>query len=135
VSGLRLWAPTLGGDRVKTKSDTGCFLSLIIVAIVVVAFVPHILGLPMFTQAWYSFRYGVPWESVEANPKPTGCDFSRAPIGGKACHYDKVVTVMPLGTENGTGRRVISLDNGKTSVYPDKDHPSVVVSWDRVEDP
>lgn len=85
--------------------------------------------------AWYSMSYNIPFESIVSPPEPSGCDFFRAPIGEKACHYQKNVVVAPLGTENNTGRRFISYDNGVTRINPDEDHPAVIVSWDKVQDP
>jgi|ERR1039458_3092699 hypothetical protein len=44
-------------------------------------------------QSWYSFTNQVPRARVFVSQRPMDCDFSRAPIGSKGCHYDKVVEV------------------------------------------
>jgi hypothetical protein len=43
------------------------------------------------TVAWYSVEYWVSPDKVYVDSKPTDCDFWRAPMGTKGCHYEEVV--------------------------------------------
>jgi hypothetical protein len=40
-------------------------------------------------RVWYSMRYSASWANVDINKRPSDCDFTHAPIGGKGCHYKK----------------------------------------------
>jgi hypothetical protein len=40
---------------------------------------------------WYSFKYRVRIDNVMSNSRPIDCDFLRAPIGYKGCHYERTV--------------------------------------------
>ena len=94
VSGRRFWIDILG------------FVFLIALAVVVWWFLPD--------KPHYAVLYSVDMNRVFVEPRPSDCDFSRAPIGDKGCHYEKVVT-----TEKG--------DTGKTT--------GVYVSWNKVKEP
>jgi len=37
----------------------------------------------------YATLYNVPLDHVFLAPKPKDCDWSRTPLGGKGCHYEK----------------------------------------------
>ena len=37
----------------------------------------------------YSLEYDINWKQVESESKPTECDWGRAPLGGKGCHFEK----------------------------------------------
>ena len=119
------------------KGAKGCLSTVVFIIFVVfvIRVVSKFSEIPSIAQIRYSAQYNIPWKSVAVYAEPTDCDFIRAPIGSKPCHYDRQVEVMPLGTETGTGRRIISFDNGKTVTYPDKDHPAVIVSWQKIEEP
>lgn len=61
----------------------------------------------------YSMKYGVDDKHVYVEPKPHDCEWGKAPIGNKYCHFDRVVT-----TDKDR--------NGKiTAVY---------VNWEKVEE-
>jgi hypothetical protein len=53
-------------------------------------------------KAWYEIRYSVPAEHVFIDPEPHDCEFMKAPIGNKYCHYEKVVVTSPEGSANPT---------------------------------
>jgi hypothetical protein len=42
---------------------------------------------------YYAIRYDVSSEGVHYLPKPHDCDFDKAPLGNKECHYDREVSV------------------------------------------
>ena len=62
-------------------------------------------------QQWYATQNSIPVGRVSVQPKPHDCEFMKAPLGDKNCHFDGVVTRLQ-----------------------DKDGPYVVVSWNRVND-
>ena len=90
------------------------------------------------SKARYSAYYGVPAEDVVVNHEPRDCDFLRAPLGFKACHYEKIVAVTKVGKDNKTGRAVVSHDNGNTWTWDDltdtRTVPGILVSYTKVED-
>jgi hypothetical protein len=40
---------------------------------------------------WYSVKYKVSLDQVHMNVKPTDCDWGRAPLGSKGCHFKATV--------------------------------------------
>ncbi len=64
-------------------------------------------------KAWYEVEYQVSADHIFIDPKPHDCEFLKAPIGNKYCHFEKIVTVAPEGSDN------------PTDVY---------VTWEKVED-
>jgi hypothetical protein len=66
-------------------------------------------------KATYATEYGVASGHVIIFPKPHDCDWEHAPLGDKACHYEKHVELLdPI-----------------PGYYP---HTEVYVTWRRVED-
>jgi hypothetical protein len=72
-------------------------------------------------SVWYVFRYGLeqgayavwynaPPQNVLIYPKPHDCEFLKAPIGSKYCHYEKDVNV---GVER--GERFVTVRGSKQS--------------------
>jgi hypothetical protein len=43
----------------------------------------------------YAKQYSVDMDRVFMEPKPHDCDFIKAPIGMKHCHFDKSVVTQP----------------------------------------
>src|SRR6202035_5024976 len=64
----------------------------------------------------YAFEYGVNLSAVNKDPKPHDCDWSKAPIGNKECHYEVEVvkTRIREGVDQKTGKPIISYDDGST---------------------
>ncbi len=62
-------------------------------------------------------RFGVSPDKVHAAAKPTDCDFMRAPLGSKGCHYEAVVTAYDA--------RGVLVDDSK----PHQTIESVYVGW------
>ncbi len=63
----------------------------------------------------YAIQYNTEAEYVVIDPKPHDCEFDKAPIGNKYCHFDKIVTTK----------------NGDESV----NHKSLVmVTWSKVSE-
>ncbi len=46
-------------------------------------------------DTWYAAKYSVSPGRVHVDSQPTDCDFWRAPIGLKGCHYDELVVAQP----------------------------------------
>jgi hypothetical protein len=65
-------------------------------------------------KAWYSLTTSVSYDNVYMTKQPTNCDWSHAPLGNKSCHYEKHVDITLTGTQNATGKHMVSYDNGKT---------------------
>jgi len=63
----------------------------------------------------YAFQYGANYSDVTKDQKPHDCDWLKAPIGDKECHYDMKVLVAEIrSTDQKTGRSIISYDEGRT---------------------
>ena len=41
---------------------------------------------------WYAVKYSVSIDQIHTDDKPSDCDWGRAPLGNKACHFKAVVT-------------------------------------------
>jgi len=80
--------------------------------------------------------YGVPSDHIVVLDEPHDCDFFKAPIGSKGCHFEKSVAVTKIGNDIQTGRPTVSHDNGKTWEWDDfnttRSVPSVWVSYTKV---
>lgn len=89
----------------------------------------------------YSWWYDVNYDRVTVEKEPRDCNFFRAPMGDKGCHYDRQVSTVRvkavyLDFQRGSVNQV-SFDEGKTWVVDDAKPPTkpqVIVSWERVED-
>ncbi len=108
-----------------------------------------VAALGYFSHApWVNrIRYSA-WYNVEPNQvkqtedkPPSDCDFFKAPIGIKGCHYDKTVTLERVITsrDTKTNRPIVSYDEGKTWSWNDGDYPAsptktVYVSWQKIEE-
>jgi hypothetical protein len=104
---------------------------------------------------WYSswscsVRYGIPQERVNAQSRPTDCEWSHAPLGVKSCHYEvnemgynaagELVhgTHAPKYAVNRQNLPIVSYDAGKTWTWaskPDLKVSNIVVVWQKVEEP
>lgn len=86
----------------------------------------------------YAAYYNVRNEQITLVKKPHDCDFLKAPIGSKECHFDKVVAVTKVSKDIKTGRPVVSHDDGKTWDWDDstdtRSVPGIWVSYTKVED-
>jgi hypothetical protein len=106
-----------------------------------------------FNNLWYAARYLLPPDKVIVENKPTDCDFLRAPLGTKGCHFEAVVTaynaagvvvggttVPKYGSDIETGKPIVSYDDGKNwdwSLGTDVSDPKVAkvtVAWSKVAD-
>jgi hypothetical protein len=65
-----------------------------------------------FPEAWYAFTNGTDIDLVHVQSEPHDCDFSKAPLGDKECHFEKHVETQK------------DPKTGKVSVY---------VYWNKVE--
>jgi hypothetical protein len=79
-----------------------------------VAVVVYISSIEYFSQArWVNkIRYSV-WYSTDSDEikqfqekAPSDCDFFKAPMGDKDCHYEKKVEVQEPNAQNGNKRTV-----------------------------
>ena len=42
-----------------------------------------------FNAVWYGTKNGVRGDQTYVETKPTDCDYDRAPLGYKGCHYEE----------------------------------------------
>ncbi|MGH9745530.1 MAG: hypothetical protein ACRD59_05395 [Candidatus Acidiferrales bacterium] len=88
----------------------------------------------------YAVQYGVTPDDVYKSERPHDCDFLKAPIGEKECHFEAHSELRVVLThDNPWSNPVASYDNGKTWVPNDTTPPAkaeryVTVSWEKVED-
>jgi hypothetical protein len=71
-----------------------------------------VLGLrKLWPERWYGMQNNIPIERVSVQPRPHDCDWGRAPLGDKGCHYEESVERLE-----------------------DRDGPRLIVGWTRVTD-
>lgn len=121
-------------------------LTLGAVSLIAVGF--YSLGNLLIPDDWrlrYAVMYRVPITSVVVEDKPKSCNWGRAPIGDKGCHYEAITWITRWST-SANGKPIVSYNDGETwdefSVGEDTpkaalDRPSelVEVSWKRIVDP
>jgi hypothetical protein len=102
---------------------------------------------------WYTAKYSVNINQVHTSNKPTDCDWTRAPLGNKACHFKATVTAYnaegfpvrgdgapKFGHDTKTGKPIVSYDNGNNwdwlPAYAGQDLTikTVEVQWEKVTD-
>jgi hypothetical protein len=61
----------------------------------------------------FAFQYGVNVSDIAKDDKPHDCDWLKAPIGDKECHYDAEAKVLKVRTalDQTTGRPIVSYDD------------------------
>jgi hypothetical protein len=144
------------GGRGKSLSDNSGCLSPIAVGLLVWAFWPDSWTntLNSWTDTlWYAAEYKVSMDNVHTNKKPKDCDWMRAPLGDKGCHFKRIVAAFNASGEQvggddapkysrdtKTGKPIVSYDNGKTWGWfpapeaPDLKVKNVEVRWTKVTD-
>jgi len=88
----------------------------------------------------YAMTNFVSYKDVSIEVRPIDCDFLRAPIGKKDCHYEKTISKV-LWKRSPDGLPVVSYDRGETwtQMEPSPDSKvkipseSVYVGWNKVE--
>jgi len=101
-------------------------------------------------DAWYSkFRYSIqyqiPSSKIVKENEPHDCDFLKAPIGNKVCHYEIRVSTVRTAFDT-HGKPIISFDEGLkwfSSEEPERPYAEVPIrpvvstvslTWEKVED-
>jgi len=51
-----------------------------------------------YSKARYSIQYRVDYNHVFVNDEPTDCNFMRAPLGTKDCHFERIVQTQYIRT-------------------------------------
>jgi hypothetical protein len=101
------------------------------------------LALSYLLPEWrikYALRYQTPYDHVTIQDQPTSCDFLRAPIGEKGCHFEKVISTARWA-KSATGTAIVSNDDGKTWRFADPPPNTRIpttfiwVEWNKVEEP
>jgi hypothetical protein len=98
----------------------------------------------------YAIKFKVAVNQVHTDDKPSDCDWTRAPLGNKGCHFKAIVNTFnaageSLGGDDApkyrrdskTGKAIVSYDRGKTwdsweGPIPDMQVKSVEIWWDKV---
>ena len=137
-------------SNTSSSAFFGCLFSLVALGLVVWWILPSRWTNPLL----YSIEYGVSTSQVQWNDQPSDCDFSRAPLGYKGCHYKKSVSGFnaagnivsgdnaPIYShDKNTGKPIISNDSGKTwdwlpegTPFPDSKVTRVEIWWTKVEE-
>jgi hypothetical protein len=97
-----------------------------------------------YSRLAYKLYYSVQDSQLSIDKKPHDCDFWKAPIGEKECHYKRAVSTVEIGREPTNNKPEMSLDGGKTWSYftpdpgttipPGTTVTSVSVTWEKVEE-
>ena len=123
-----------------TKTFEGCGTLIGLGVVLSIGWFALSYLLPDEWRIKYAMRYFTSYARVTVDARPTGCDFFRAPIGEKGCHYEKEVSTAEWSTST-TGHSIVSNDEGKT--WREADAPLktklpttfVFVEWNKIEDP
>jgi hypothetical protein len=136
--------------KASNELPLGCWVSLFVFAAIIWFLLPNRWTDPI----WYSSAYQINGNQVHYRPKPTDCDWSRAPLGDKECHFKKTVTAYntdgypvagdyaPLyNKDRDSGKPIVSYDEGKTwqawpadTPLPDLKVHRVEIDWMKVPD-
>ncbi len=120
--------------------EAAYFLAFLFFAIAAVDYLSYARWL---NKLRYSIWYTVDSSEVQQpQDKPASdCDFLKAPIGIKGCHYEKTVTYQHIiaSRDTNTNRSIVSYDEGKTWSWNDGDYPvspgkTVLVTWQKIEE-
>ena len=97
-----------------------------------------------YSKIAYELYYSVDSSKLSIDKKPHDCDFWKAPIGQKECHYKRVVSTVEVGISTTTNKPVLAVDGGKTwseytsdpgtTVPQNRTVTNVSITWEKVED-
>lgn len=131
----------VGSGGSMSSSDGWGFVLSIAAAVVLFGLCGHGLW---YSRLAYKLYYSVSDGHLAIDKEPHDCDFWKAPIGEKECHYKRIVSTVEIGKGATDNTPVMSLDGGKTWSYftpdpgitvpHDATVTSVCVSWQRIED-
>jgi len=113
------------------EDKLGCLLWVLLGGVVI------LLWLGWNSKLRYAIQYGADFDRITISDAPHDCDWDRAPLGNKGCHYKKDVVVIKVGTDPKTGKPIVSYDEGKTWTFTTADSPvtpSVTIYYEKVED-
>lgn len=98
VALARLWSKVskslawLGNKVLKPLIYIGIVIVFVVTAIVVVPEI--IIRIAPESAYGYAFKYDVSPDQVDVEPKPHDCEFMKAPVGNKYCHFEKEVDTV-----------------------------------------
>jgi hypothetical protein len=95
------------------SSESGCLLGGAIGILIVTVFFDWLFDAQWFYKAFYVMYDSVSWNHVDIWKKPHDCEFSKAPLGDKNCHFERVTHKVEWAT-NASGQPIRSFDSGKT---------------------
>ena len=89
------------------------FVSVVLPLVIKESIEESLMWLAPESKFGYVVKYGLPDSKVSIEPKPHDCEWGKAPIGSKYCHFEKIVL-----TDKNEHDKV-------TAVY---------VNWEKVQD-
>ena len=121
-----------------SDSSGGCLI-IVVVVILVSIYGPDLC----YSKLRYSLMYSLDDKQIWIQDKPHDCDFLRAPLGRKECHFNRTVMITRTA-KSAKGDPIVSWDDGKhwQSYSPDAGETvpeantvrSVSVGWDKEMD-
>jgi hypothetical protein len=134
------------GSPKEEKKSSGWDFGNIVGALITLYVLGGVWHWAWYSKLRYTIQYQIPFSQVITEKEPHDCEFLKAPIGEKNCHFaaDVTTTTMEPDTEvssvrtaqNDSGEPMVSFDDGKTWVakrsLPTKTF--VYLSWKKVED-
>lgn len=139
--------PVKAGESKSEQKSSAWDLGSIVGICITLYFLSAAWHWAWYSKLRYSIQYAIPFGQITCEKEPHDCEFMRAPIGEKNCHFDAEVittTTTEPNTENpsvrttlsGSGETMVSFDDGKTWVakrsLPTKTF--VYLSWKKVEE-
>jgi hypothetical protein len=89
ADGLRMIGTTIARALGGVLKGAGIFLASV-VGVLLLATIVHYGPV----KGYYALKNDIEPDRVTIVPEPHDCDFFKAPIGDKECHYDRVVTKL-----------------------------------------
>ena len=111
--------------------------------VVIVVLISSVPGEVWHSKWRYALQYSVDVPRVNVQSEPHDCEFLKAPLGNKYCHFERAVSTIRWARST-DGLPISSLDEGKTwsTFTPDNGVTvpeystveEVRVSWEKKED-
>jgi hypothetical protein len=98
---ITMYSPTPSKRKIQPKHETDSSGLIVLLVVAVISGLVWLAFQPNGTtdRLKYAAKYGVNLENVTVLPTPHDCDYDKAPLGNKECHYAAVpeVSVAPNG--------------------------------------
>ncbi|MGD1073064.1 MAG: hypothetical protein ABSB15_23340 [Bryobacteraceae bacterium] len=87
-----------------------------------------------YSKLRYAIQYTTPYSQVSKDKEPHDCDWLKAPLGDKECHFEIQVNTVRTA-RNAQGQPIVSFNEGETWVLDEATPPTksqVFISWKKV---